>query len=85
MLADEQPVDAVEMGRQLGYSPYTVRRMACATRPVPADRIPGHKSNPDSRSAHWRFYPSEVREHREQRLESRWNQSPQSRGRKRVA
>ena len=72
MLADEEMVDSVEMGRLLKKSAFTVRKMA-RNGDIPAHKLGGT----------WRFYPSEVREHNTR--PATWNQSPQSRGRKRVA
>lgn len=78
MLTDEQPVDIFAMAKILGFHVDTVRTMARTK------AIPGHKPTGKLRGT-WRFYPSEVREHLDQQRQPGWNQSPQSRGRKRVA
>ena len=73
MTFDEKPVDVPALADYLNKSEYTIREYA------KAGDIPGHKVGRE-----WRFFLSEVRE----RLTSRaveTAQSPQSRGRKRVA
>ena len=76
MLTDEHPVDVAALAVELGFSEYTIREMARTK------AIPGHKPTGKPRGP-WRFYPSEVREHLTQK--PGWNQSNQSRGRKRAA
>jgi hypothetical protein len=83
MLTDEPMVGVGEIARMLDRSEQDVRRLARE------GVIPGHKLRPTDPKkkvrTHWRFYKSEVREHLNTQRTPGWNQSPQSRGRKRVA
>lgn len=76
-MTEEAAVGASEMARQLDVSTLTVKRHA------KAGKIPGFKTGGDT--GHWRFYPSVVKAHLAAPAEPGWNQSPQSRGRKRKA
>ena len=68
----ELTVDVAELAVILKKSPWTVRKLARN------GDIPAFKVGKD-----WRFYPSEVRAHLTR--PRTWNQSAQSRGRKRIA
>jgi len=70
--ADEPTADVLEMAAILKKSPWTVRKMA-RNKEIPAFKV----------GKDWRFYPSDVRAHLTR--PRKWNQSNQSRGRKRAA
>jgi len=75
-MPNEDAVGVADMARALGVSRETVKRHAAA------GTIPAFKTGGDT--GHWRFYPSVVKAHLSAPKETQWNQSPQSRGRKRI-